>query len=68
MCTLIVALWPSIEDSIGEPIEGYPEGLKKAFNIEGLDRVEAYLDAEMFSLIVPLALAFFAVRSRPGRS
>ena len=61
-CMLIVAVWPSIEDSIGQALEGYPEALKQAFNIERLDTAEAYLDAEMFSLIVPLALAFFAVR------
>ena len=40
----------------------YPEGLKQAFNIEELNSVEAYLDAEMLSLIIPLAVAFLAVR------
>jgi ABC-2 type transport system permease protein len=63
MCALIVAIYPSIEDSLSEITESYPEGLKQAFGIEQLDTVEAYLDAEMFSLIVPLTIAFFAVRS-----
>ena len=63
MCALIVGIYPSIEDSLNELTENYPEGLKQAFGIEQLDSVEAYLDAEMFSLIVPLTLAFFAVRS-----
>jgi len=63
MCALIVAIYPSIEDSLNEITKNYPEGLKQAFGIEQLDSVEAYLDAEMFSLIVPLTLAFFAVRS-----
>ena len=63
MCALIVGIYPSIEDSLNELTKSYPEGLKQAFGIEQLDTVEAYLDAEMFSLIVPLALAFFAVRS-----
>jgi ABC-2 type transport system permease protein len=61
-CALIAAMWPSIEDSIGKAVESYPEGLKQAFGIQELDSVEAYVDVEMLSLIVPLALAFFAVR------
>lgn len=63
MCALIVAIYPSIEDSLKELTQNYPRGLKEAFGIEQLNTVEAYLDAEMFSLIVPLAIAFFAVRS-----
>ena len=63
MCALIVGIYPSIEDSLTEITKNYPEGLKQAFGIERLDTVEAYLDAEMFSLIVPLTMAFFAVRS-----
>lgn len=62
MCALIVAIYPSIADSLDELMRNYPQGLKEAFGIEQLNSVEAYLDAEMFSLIVPLALAFFAVR------
>ena len=63
MCALIVAIYPSIEDSLNELTRNYPKGLKEAFGIEQLDSVEAYLDAEMFSLIVPLTIALFAVRS-----
>lgn len=62
MCALIVAIYPSIEDSLDQLMQNYPQGLKEAFGIEELNTVEAYLDAEMFSLIVPLAIAFFAVR------
>lgn len=61
-CALIAAIWPSIADSIGEAVESYPEGLKRAFGVRELDSVEKYVDVEMLSLIVPLALAFFAVR------
>ena len=62
MTALIAAIWPSIEDSMSELTESYPSGLKEAFGIETLDSIEKYVDAEMLSLIVPLALAFFAVR------
>ena len=42
MCALIVAIYPSIEDSLNEITKDYPEALKQAFGIEQLDTVEAY--------------------------
>lgn len=62
MSALMAAIWPSIADSMEKLIKTYPAGLKEAFGIQQLDSVEKYVDAEMLSLIVPLALAFFAVR------
>jgi ABC-2 type transport system permease protein len=62
MSALMAALWPSIEGSMDQLMESYPEQLKDAFNIRALTSVEAYVDAEMLSFIVPLALAFLAVR------
>ena len=62
MSALMAAIWPSVEDSLDEALEGYPEGLKHAFNIREITTVEAYIDAEMMSLIVPLAVAFLAIR------
>ncbi|MFP5362999.1 MAG: ABC transporter permease subunit [Thermoleophilia bacterium] len=62
MTALMAAIWPSIEDSTAELVESYPTGLKEAFGIQQLDTIEKYIDAEMLSLIMPLALAFFAVR------
>ena len=50
-----------------ELMKSYPAGLKEAFNIASLDSVEAYVDAEMLSLIVPLAIAFLAVRCAAAR-
>lgn len=63
MGALMAAMWPSIEDSIGDLMRSYPDSLKDAFGIGQLDTVEEYIDAEMLSLIVPLAMAFFAIRS-----
>ncbi len=60
---LILFIWPSIEDSAAELVESYPEGLKEAFGIGELSTVEAYYEAEMLSLIIPLAVAFLAVRT-----
>lgn len=62
LCALEVAIWPSIESSIGKAVQGYPKALKEAFGIAELNSVKAYLDVEMFSLILPLAIAFLAVR------
>jgi ABC-2 type transport system permease protein len=62
MSALMAVLWPSIEGSVDTLMDSYPESLKEAFNIRALTSVEAYIDAEMLSLIVPLALAFLAVR------
>jgi ABC-2 type transport system permease protein len=62
MSAMMAALWPVIEDSMDKLMKSYPAGLKEAFNIADLTSVEAYVDAEMLSLIVPLAIAFLAVR------
>jgi ABC-2 type transport system permease protein len=62
MSALIAALWPSIEGSVDQLMESYPDDLKEAFNIRALTSVETYFDAEMLSFIIPLALAFLAVR------
>jgi ABC-2 type transport system permease protein len=63
MSAFIVAIFPSVEDSISKAVQGYPSGLKEAFGIEELSNVEQYLHAEMLSLIVPLALGYVAVRA-----
>lgn len=62
MSAMIAAIWPSIEDAIGEAIESYPSALKEAFNIRTLETVEQYVDVEMLSLMIPLALGYFAIR------
>lgn len=62
MGALMAAIWPSIEDAMSTLAASYPEGVMKAFGIGELDSVERYIDAEMLSIIVPLAMAFFAVR------
>ena len=63
MSAFIVAIFPSVEESIAKAVQGYPQGLKEAFGIGELTNVEQYLHAEMLSLIVPLALGYLAVRA-----
>ncbi len=59
----IVSIFPSIEDALSKATKGYPPALKEAFGISELANVEQYLQAEMLSLIVPLALGYLAVRA-----
>ncbi len=63
MSAFIVAIYPSVEDVLAEAVAQYPEGLKEAFGIGQLDNVEQYLQAEMLSLIVPVALGYLALRA-----
>jgi beta-exotoxin I transport system permease protein len=63
MSAFIVAIYPSVEDALSQAIASYPEALKQAFGIAELTTVEQYLNAEMLSLIVPLAVGYLAVRS-----
>jgi ABC-2 type transport system permease protein len=63
MSAFIVAIFPSVENSLSKAIEGYPAGLKEAFGIGELSNVEQYLHAEMLSLIVPLAVGYLGVRA-----
>jgi ABC-2 type transport system permease protein len=59
----IVSIFPSIEDALSKATKGYPSALKEAFGVSELANVEQYLQAEMLSLIVPLALGYLAVRA-----
>ncbi|HEX5984460.1 MAG TPA: ABC transporter permease subunit [Solirubrobacterales bacterium] len=63
MSAFVVAIFPSVEESIGKAVADYPPALREAFGIGDLSNVEQYLQAEMMSLIVPLALGYLAVRA-----
>ncbi len=63
MSAFIVAIFPSVEDALSKAVADYPPALKEAFGIGGLTNVEQYLQAEMLSLIIPLALGYLAVRA-----
>lgn len=63
MSAFIVAIFPSVEDALSKVTQDYPTSLKEAFGIGELSNVEQYLQAEMLSLIVPLALGYLAVRA-----
>lgn len=56
-------VWPSIDDAIGQALDSYPDSVKQAFGITTLDSAEQYLSAELFSFILPFAMAIFALRA-----
>lgn len=62
MSAAIVALYPSIRSAFAGSIQGFPTGLKQAFGITDFATVGQYLSAEMFSLFLPLAAAYCAMR------
>ncbi|MEY2441639.1 MAG: beta-exotoxin transport system permease protein [bacterium] len=62
MSALVVLLYPSIRVSLAQTMESFPAGVKQAFGITDLGTVGAFLNGEMFSLLLPLAVAYFAIR------
>ena len=65
LCVMIVAVFPSIASSpqLDQLIDSYPEAFKEAFGVTeaSFRTVEGYLAAEVFSLIAPLATAYFVI-------
>ncbi len=62
MSALVVLLYPSIRVSLAETMDSFPSGVKQAFGITDLGTVEAFLNGEMFSLFLPLAVAYLGIR------
>jgi ABC-2 type transport system permease protein len=62
LSAFMAAIYPSIRSSIDQIAKNYPSGLKEAFGVQAMNTVEGYIHAEMFSLIVPLAMGYFAIR------
>lgn len=65
LCVMIVAVFPSIARSpqLDQLIDSYPEAFKEAFGVSeaSFRTIEGYLAAEVFSLIAPLATAYFMI-------
>jgi beta-exotoxin I transport system permease protein len=59
----MAAIYPSIQSSLDQMVKNYPDALKQAFDVGAMNTVEGYIHAELFSLIVPLGLSYFAIRT-----
>jgi ABC-2 type transport system permease protein len=66
LCGFMAAVYPSIQSSIDQMLKNYPAALKQAFDVGAMNTVEGYIHTEMFSLIVPLAIGYFAIRTVAG--
>lgn len=66
---LEAALWPSMRDMPGiqELLAGYPEPLRKLFKLEDLISGTGFMNAELFSVMLPLLFLVYAI-GRGARS
>jgi ABC-2 type transport system permease protein len=65
----MVALWPSVHSmgDISGFMDRYPDAIKDLFDIDSITTGRGYLNAELFSIILPAMFIVFAV-SRGARS
>jgi ABC-2 type transport system permease protein len=66
LCVLIVAIFPSVHKAVNlnNLVAKYPDAIRETFvGNSNLNTVQGYLHAEVFSLIAPLAVAFFGIRA-----
>ncbi|GAA1974954.1 hypothetical protein GCM10009798_40250 [Nocardioides panacihumi] len=62
------AVWPSIRDmpNFDELMKNYPEAMRKLFNVQEMTTGTGFMNAELFTLILPMVFIFFGV-SRGAR-
>ncbi|GAA0804769.1 ABC transporter permease subunit [Spirilliplanes yamanashiensis] len=60
---LMAALWPSVRDmpDLSEFIAGYPEPMRELFRMEDFATGTGFLNAELFSSILPILFIVFAI-------
>ena len=68
---MIVSIFPAIgeQGQIEDLTETMPQGMLQAVGVEDMasfTTIEGFLDAEVFALVVPLALPFFAILASAG--
>lgn len=60
---VMAALWPSIEGipNLEEFLASYPEAMRELFNVDAITTGVGFMNAELFSLLVPALFIIFAV-------
>lgn len=68
MTAVMAWVWPSVRDfpNFDEFIAAYPEPMRELFNIESMTTGVGFLNAELFSIMLPLAFIIFGI-SRGAR-
>jgi len=57
------ALWPSVRDmpQLDELLEGYPAAMKELFDLDSMSTGVGFLNAELFTLVLPILFIVFGV-------
>ena len=57
------AMWPSIRSmpALDEFLANYPEAMRRLFNLQDLGTGTGFVNAELFSLLVPILFLAFAI-------
>ena len=63
MSALELAIYPSVHESLSKALNSYPQALKDAFRMQTIDSPAKFVNGEMFTLIIPLAVGFFVIRA-----
>ncbi len=69
MVALMAVVWPSFRDmpDLEQFLENYPEQMRELFNIESMTTGPGFLNAELFSMLLPILFIVFAI-GRGARS
>lgn len=62
------AVWPTVRDmpNFDELLKGYPKAMKELFDLDAMSTATGFMNAELFTLILPMMFIIFAV-SRGAR-
>lgn len=59
---VMAAMWPSLADAdFDSVLDQYPTELLEVFNVQSLDTGTGYLNAELFSIVLPIVFVVYAV-------
>ncbi|MDX1621418.1 MAG: ABC transporter permease subunit [Nitriliruptorales bacterium] len=63
LVSAMAALWPSVRDmpDLEDFLAGYPEAMRDLFNIEAITTGAGYLNAELYSIMLPALFVIFAI-------
>lgn len=69
LVVIIAAIWPSMRDmpNLDEFLASYPEPLRELFNIEAITTGAGFMNAELFSFMLPTLFLVFGI-SRGARA
>lgn len=62
---MIIAIFPSFEESGALNISQYPEAMREAFNLTAMDTIEPYLSSQIYNYM-PLILSFLPITAFAG--